>query len=503
MERVTHDTYSGQASGGRQSAGVGRYHRRPRSLRPPLSGQLILSIFLVLSLASSPGCQRSSEYPSRPITLICPWAVGGGTDRVSRQMAVFLEHELGTPVNVVNATGGQGVTGHSRGIRAKPDGYTIAMMTLELSMLHWRDLTDLTWEDSAPLMSLNEDPAAVFVKKDSPFETILDLEAAVKERPRELKASGTAALAAWHLALAGWLISIEQNPNDIIWMPSQGSAPSLQELMTGDLDLVCCSLPEAKSLLVSGDVRCLGVMADQRQASPDFKDYRTLKEQGSDWTLTGWRGIGVAKATPQEIQDRLVVALKKIVSGESRVNGESFPEFMDRQGFDHTSRPTTEFADFLKKNDEMFGTILTRPEFQEVAQGPVGPMTFPWLAAAMFGVSFISLALGARRKSVGPVPTGQMEVASGDLPVGTGPTVNVASASVLPAVVVLVAVAFFIFAADEVGFLIVSAAILFVTSKMLGARVLTSAAVAVVASGLLYQLFFGLLRVPLPIGLFG
>lgn len=447
---------------------------------------------LLLNLLFLSGCQQSSEYPSRPITLVCPWAVGGGTDRVSRQMAVFLESELGVPVNVVNATGGQGVTGHSRGIRAKPDGYTISMMTLELSMLHWRNLTDLTWEDAAPLMSLNEDPAAIFVKADSEFQTIRDLEAAIKDRPGELKASGTAALAAWHLALAGWLISLDQNPTDVIWMPSQGSAPSLQELMTGDLDLVCCSLPEARSLLVSGDIRCLGVMADKRQASDDFKQYPTLKEQGSDWTLTGWRGLGVAKDTPPEIQEKLVTVLKRIVSGEARVNGESFPEFMDRQGFDHTSRPTAEFAEFLKRNDEMFGVILNRPEFQSVQSGPVSPMAFPAIAGGMFGLSVISLLIGRRRRS-GTESSITADAEAVDAP---SPT-----ALFLPGCVIA-AILFYMMAADVLGFVVTSAIILLVTSKLLGARILTSATVAIVASTGIYQLFSGLLRVPLPIGSF-
>jgi tripartite-type tricarboxylate transporter receptor subunit TctC len=410
---------------------------------------------------------------------------------VSRQIAVFLESELGTPVNVVNATGGQGVTGHSRGLRAKPDGYTISMMTLELSMLHWRNLTDLTWEDAIPLMSLNEDPAALFVKADSEFQTVKDLEAAIKDRPGELKASGTAALAAWHLALAGWLISLDQNPTDVIWMPSQGSAPSLQELMTGDLDLVCCSLPEAKSLLVSGDICCLGVMADDRQASDDFKDYPTLKEQGSDWTLTGWRGLGIAKDTPPEIQEKLVTVLKRIVGGEARVNGESFPEFMDRQGFDHTSRPTTEFADFLKRNDEMFGVILNRPEFQSVQSGPVGPNVFPAIAGGMFGLSLIIVLAGASRR-----PTASIA--------GIAAAKNIVDAATpramfLPGCVVA-AVVFHMLAADALGFVTTSAIILFLTSKLLGARLLTSAIVAMVASVGIYQLFSGLLRVPLPIG---
>lgn len=447
---------------------------------------------LLVSVLSLPGCQKSGDYPSRPITLVCPWAVGGGTDRVSRQMAVFLESELGVPVNVVNATGGQGVTGHSRGIRARPDGYTISMMTLELSMLHWRNLTDLTWEDAAPLMSLNEDPAAIFVKADSDFQTIRDLEAAIKDRPGELKASGTAALAAWHLALAGWLISLDQNPTDIIWMPSQGSAPSLQELMTGDLDLVCCSLPEAKSLLVSGDIRCLGVMADERQASDDFKDYPTLREQGSDWTLTGWRGLGIAKDTPPEIQDKLVTVLKRIVSGEARVNGESFPEFMDRQGFDHTSRPTTEFAEFLKRNDEMFGVILNRPEFQSVQSGPVGPMAFPAIAGGMFGLSVIALFIGSRRRS-GTESSITADADAVDAPARVE--------LFLPGCVIAV-ILFYMMAADVLGFVVTSAIILLVTSKLLGARLLTSVTLAILASVGIYQLFSGLLRVPLPIGNF-
>lgn len=460
--------------------------------RAPFTVALLLTVFLS-------GCQKSTDYPSRPITLVCPWDVGGGTDRVSRQIAVFLESELGVPVNVVNATGGQGVTGHFRGIRAKPDGYTISMMTLELSMLHWRNLTDLTWEDAAPLMSLNEDPAALFVRADSEFQTVKDLEAAIKARPGELKASGTASLAAWHLALAGWLISIDQNPTDVIWMPSKGSAPSLQELMTGDLDLVCCSLPEAKSLLVSRKTRCLGVMADQRYTSDDFKEYPTLKEQGSDWTLTGWRGLGVNKETPPEIQEKLVTVLKRIVSGEARVHGKSFPEFMDFQGYDHTSRPPSEFADFLKRNDELFGTILNRPEFQSVQSGPVGPNVFPAIAGGMFGLSLIAILIGSRRRSVVTTgsPAREASVQSATPPEGsTSPRALLLSGSVIAAVV------FHMLAADLLGFVATSAVILFVTTKLLGARILTSAFVAIVASVGIYELFSGLLRVPLPIGVF-
>src|SRR5690606_24775956 len=108
----------------------------------------------------------------------------------SRQVAALLEQELGVPVNVVNATGGSGVTGHTRGSLARPDGYTITMTTVELNMLHWRGLTNITHRDFEPLMLLNRDDAALFVREDAPWEGLGDLEAAVRENPGVLKASG-------------------------------------------------------------------------------------------------------------------------------------------------------------------------------------------------------------------------------------------------------------------------------------------------------------------------
>ena len=83
---------------------------------------LLSCLIFLSSLVGAIGCQDRGSYPERPIVLICPWSAGGGTDRVSRQIAAQLERDLGVPVNVVNATGGAGVTGHTRGALARPDG---------------------------------------------------------------------------------------------------------------------------------------------------------------------------------------------------------------------------------------------------------------------------------------------------------------------------------------------------------------------------------------------
>lgn len=455
-------------------------------------------LFLVCLLSLS-GCTQGDSYPNRPITLVCPWAAGGGTDRVSRQMAFYLEEELGQPVNVINATGGQGVTGHSRGLQAKPDGYTLSMMTLELSMLHWRGLTRLDWTDCAPLMSLNEDPAALFVRGDSKWKTEKELAASVVAEPGGLRASGTAALGAWHLALASWLISFDRTPSDVNWIPSQGANPSLQELLSGDIDIVCCSVPEARALLDAGQVRCLGIMSG-REGTP--LKLLNLKEIPSlDCELKGWRGLGVAKDTPAEIQETLVAALRRITNGETKVAGKTFPEFMDGEGFDRTSRPTTEFAAFLKKSDETFGELLGRDEFQEVASGPVGRMAFPATAFAMGGVSLLIVLLSGfpQRKLAGAAVSDsavstRQEVTTEKISDHNTPNYWL-FASVVGSIVL------FTLAGEVLGFVLSAGIILAGLSVLLGEKPHIAGLVTVVIVPVIYQLFVYVLRVPLPTGI--
>jgi tripartite-type tricarboxylate transporter receptor subunit TctC len=203
-------------------------------------------------------CGAEKPFPSAPILLVCPWAAGGGTDRVARQMAALLEQDLHVPVNVVNATGGDGVTGHSRGALARPDGYTLTLVTIEITTLHWRGMTPVSAQDFAPVGLVNRDAGAVFVRSDAPWKSLRDLEGAIRAQPGQLRASGTATAGIWHLGLAGWLSRVGLKPTDVLWVSIAGSSPSLQELMAGGIDMVACSLPEAQALLSSGRIRSLG-----------------------------------------------------------------------------------------------------------------------------------------------------------------------------------------------------------------------------------------------------
>lgn len=104
----------------------------------------LLALSLGLTLVGSAVAQ---SYPSRPITMVVPWGAGGGTDATARIVAALMEKEMGQPVNVVNRTGGNGVVGHSAIATAPADGYTIGMVTVEISMMHWAGLTELNPKD--------------------------------------------------------------------------------------------------------------------------------------------------------------------------------------------------------------------------------------------------------------------------------------------------------------------------------------------------------------------
>lgn len=427
------------------------------------------------------GCTRSTEYPNRPLTIICPWSAGGGTDRVARQMASELERELGVPVNVINATGGGGVTGHTRGAQSRGDGYTLSMITVELSMLHWRGLTNLTHRDFAPLQLLNRDAAALFVRGDSQYKSLDDLRDVIAKSPKKLKATGTAYGGIWHIAIAGWLDSQGLAADDAKWISINGAGPSIQELLAGGVDFICCSLPEADAVVAGGQVRCLGVMSNTRIKG--FETVPTFEEQGHAWSIAGWRGLAVPPDTPKDRVDLLCLAIDKITQGEA------FQAFMESSGFDMSLENAEQFSKTLEHQDELFGSILTQPAFQTVSGEQFGPMMFPAIIAVGLVVLIAVVAREVMTQSSG------RPVASDD-----NATAN-ESITPVRSIAVLFALAFYWGASETLGFIATSLLMLLALLILFKVPRFTAVAVAIATSMITYQLFAVVLRVPLPRGL--
>lgn len=293
-----------------------------------------------------------NNYPSRPIQLICPWGAGGGTDATARIVAALLEKDLGQPVNVVNRTGGSGVVGHSAISTAHPDGYTIGIITVEISMMHWAGLTKLTPKDFTPLALMNEDPPGIHVKADGPYKTVKDLADAIKAAPPgKFKASGTGQGGIWHLALVGWLQAMGLPPNQVAWVPSNGAAPAMQDLAAGGIDLSTCSVPEARAMIDAGKARSLAIMAPQRAAA--FPDIPTLKEaMNIDYSTGAWRGFAGPKGLPQPIAAKLTAAMKKIYDSKE------YKDFMSSRGFGTVWNDAPGFASFMDASDKQKGEAM-------------------------------------------------------------------------------------------------------------------------------------------------
>jgi tripartite-type tricarboxylate transporter receptor subunit TctC len=315
--------------------------------RRRLMASALLGMLGVLSALPS----VAQNYPARPITLIVPWGAGGGTDATARIIGSLLEKDLGQPVTVVNRTGGSGVVGHAAIASAQPDGYTIGLATVEIGMMHWQGLTELTSASYTPIGLVNADPAGVQVRADSPYKTVNELLAAIKANPGKFKASGTGQGGIWHLAIAGLLRDQKIDPAALPWVPSNGAAPGLQDMVAGGIEVAPVSLPEARSLIDAGKVKSLAIMNDKPSAL--YPNVPTLKAAtGSDWTMAAWRGIVAPKGLPAPVRDKLAEAVRKVAASKE------YNEFMASRGFGVIYAGPDDFAKFMAKSNTELGATM-------------------------------------------------------------------------------------------------------------------------------------------------
>jgi len=189
------------------------------------------------------------------------------------------------------------------------------------------------------------------VRADAPYKTVNDVLAAIKANPGKFKASGTGQGGIWHLALAGMLNSNRIDPMAAPWVPSQGAAPGLNDLVAGGVEFVTCSLPEARALIEAGKVRPLAIMADQ--PAKLFPNVPTLKAAtGSNWTVGAWRGMAGPKGMPADVTAKLSAAFKKIYDSKD------FQDFMNQRGFGLLYMPPDQHASFMEQGSKGMGEVM-------------------------------------------------------------------------------------------------------------------------------------------------
>lgn len=260
---------------------------------------------------AAPAAKVDFPQKGKAISIIVPYAAGGGTDLSARVVASQLEKELGTPVQVVNKAGAGGQVGMTEVAQAKPDGYTIGSSVLPAIITTYLDpeRKSAFMRKDLQLLALHvADVSAVAVKADSPFKTVKDIVDAGKANPGKIKWGTTGILGNTHLNILQ-LQKVSGAKFAIVHF--DGGNPMKTALLGGHVDVHFGSAGESLPQFKSGEMRFLGVMDKQR--SPFYPDVPTLEEQGYPLYAAGTRGYVLPAGTPMEIVNILTGVMKRVM----------------------------------------------------------------------------------------------------------------------------------------------------------------------------------------------
>jgi tripartite-type tricarboxylate transporter receptor subunit TctC len=262
--------------------------------------------------------QAQAGYPDRPITLIVPYAPGGGNDVVARAVGEPMSKSLGQPVVIENRGGAGGSVGTRQVAKAAPDGYTLGLGgtgTLAIDPTLYPNVGYDPRKDFAPVGLIATTPLIVLVNQLVPAHNIKELIALAKQQPGKLNYASAGTGSGIHL---GTVLFAETSGINITHIPYKGSGPALTDLLGGHVQIFFSSLPPAMGLVKDGKLRALGVTGLKRSAS--FPDVPTVAEQG----LPGFEavlhyGIVAPAGTPRPIIDKLNASLRAAL-GDSKVH---------------------------------------------------------------------------------------------------------------------------------------------------------------------------------------
>lgn len=295
------------------------------------------------------GAALAQNFPTRPIELVVPFAAGGGTDAMARAMSDASRTHLPQAVVVLNKPGATGAIGLTEVANAKPDGYKLALITVEMVIIPHLNLTKTTYESFTPIIQLNADPSAITVPANSPYNTVEEFLAAARAKPESLQVGNAGTGSIWHLAATALEDKTGAKFNHI---PFNGANPAVLALLGGHIDAVTVSPAEVIQYVKAGKLKTLAVMADQRV--PGFENVPTLKERNIDLSIGTWRGIAAPKGTPQPVLDKLGQAFRA-AAGE-----ESLKRFMNEQNLGYVVADQATFTALMQRDNAMFKALIDK-----------------------------------------------------------------------------------------------------------------------------------------------
>ena len=311
----------------------------------------LLGLLLGGAAAAWPLCARAQDYPTRTVTIIVPFTPAGTTDILGRLSAQALEQRLGKPFVVENRPGAGQQIGVSAVAKAAPDGYTLLVATSSAMAINptlYKKITYDPVKDFTPIAMLAHLPFILLVNPSLPVNSVADLIKYAKERPGQLSFGSGGVGASHHLygELFKSLTGVQMTH-----VPYKGTAPAINDLIGGHIQVLFSDAPPALPQLAGGKVRALGVTTAKRMAvAPEIAP---IGETVAGYDSAPWQMLSAPAATPRPIVDRLHGELVRYVASP-----EGQKKLMEMGLIPGEPTPPAELARFVEREIEQWGKIV-------------------------------------------------------------------------------------------------------------------------------------------------
>ncbi|MBL8353023.1 MAG: tripartite tricarboxylate transporter substrate binding protein BugD [Burkholderiaceae bacterium] len=251
-----------------------------------------------------------AEYPEKPVTVVVPFAAGGPTDKVARDLADALRKQLKQPVIIENVGGAGGTLGAAKVAKASPDGYTVLLhhIGMATSPALYRKLPYDTLNDFEYVGMVNEVPMTLVGRSTLPANNMAELRKWIDANKGKINLANAGLGAASHLC---GLLFQQSVGVDMTTVPYKGTAPAMTDLLGGQVDLMCDQTTNTTQQIESGKIKAFAVTTPKRLAMPSLAKLPTLDESGlKGFAVSIWHGMYAPKGTPKAVIDKLNGAMR-------------------------------------------------------------------------------------------------------------------------------------------------------------------------------------------------
>ena len=294
-------------------------------------------LFVLLTVVAAGPAWAQEPYPTRPISIVVAFPPGGVADNTARPVAAVLERILKQPVTVIIKAGAAGAVGYQAAATSKPDGYTLLMALVSVSVLPEVDKLfgrpqNYTREQLTGIARINADPSMLVVRADAPWKTLKDLVEDARKRPGEIVFTSSGLYGAAHIPME---MFIKAAGIKMRHLPTTGGGPMMNAMLGGHAQLVMTPVSLAAQHVKAGKLRLLAHSGSTPVAA--YPEVPSFKSQGYDVEYTAWAGLVAPKDTPPPVIKILRDATRQAVKEPEVINSHAKLEtpiaYMDADEF--------------------------------------------------------------------------------------------------------------------------------------------------------------------------